>query len=112
MRIKTVKIMMVLLVLLSVLVLAAGCSYIQNIKSLYSSQADEEVVIAEEYENNFNPHITIARDLDSKTLSKAIFEMKDDFACEGIIEEIVLVVVNKKSVKESLDPKNLTIYHL
>jgi 2'-5' RNA ligase len=66
----------------------------------------------EEYENNFNPHISIARDLNSKTLSKAISEIKDDFICEGMIEEIVLVIVNKKSVKESLDPKNLTIYRI
>ena len=47
MRIKTIKIMMVLLVLLSVLVLTAGCSYIQNIRSLYSGKADEEVIIAD-----------------------------------------------------------------
>ncbi len=53
MRIKIIKIIMVLLVLLSVLVLAAGCSYIQNIRSLYSGQADEEAIIADEYENNF-----------------------------------------------------------
>lgn len=53
MRIKTIKIMMVLLVLLSVLVLTAGCSYIQNIRSLYSSQADEGAITTGEYENNF-----------------------------------------------------------
>lgn len=53
MRIKTIKIIMVLLVLMSMLVQAAGCTYIQNIRSLYSGQPDEEVIIAGGYENNF-----------------------------------------------------------
>lgn len=54
MKIKTIKTILVLLVLCIIAVtLATGCTYIQNIKSLYSGQPDEEMVIAADYENNF-----------------------------------------------------------
>jgi len=53
MRIKTIKIIIFLLVLLMIPVLAAGCTYIQNVKSLYSSQPGEEAIIAGGYENDF-----------------------------------------------------------
>ena len=54
MKIKTIKLMLALLVLgIITVTLATGCSYIQNIRSLYSGQPDEEVVITGEYENNF-----------------------------------------------------------
>ena len=54
MKIKTIKIIIALLVLCIVAVtLATGCTYIQNIRSLYNGQPDEEIVIADGYENNF-----------------------------------------------------------
>ena len=54
MKIKTIKTILALLVLCIIAVtLATGCTYIQNIRSLYRGQPDEEVVIADGYENNF-----------------------------------------------------------
>jgi cytochrome c biogenesis protein CcmG/thiol:disulfide interchange protein DsbE len=54
MKIKTIKTILALLVLCIIAVtLATGCTYIQNIRSLYRDQPDGEVVIASEYENNF-----------------------------------------------------------
>ncbi|MES0341793.1 MAG: hypothetical protein ABUK08_05720, partial [Candidatus Humimicrobiaceae bacterium] len=54
MKIKTIKTIIVLLVLCIIAVmLATGCTYIQNIRSLYNGQADEEVLVANGYENNF-----------------------------------------------------------
>ena len=54
MKIKKIKTILVLLVLCVVAVtLATGCTFIHNIKSLDGGQPDEEVVIADKYENNF-----------------------------------------------------------
>lgn len=54
MKIKTIKTILALLVLCIITVtLATGCTFIQNIKSLYRGQPDGEVMIADEYENNF-----------------------------------------------------------
>ena len=53
MKIKTIKIVIALLVLGLMVMTAAGCTYIQNIRSLYRGQPDEEVIIADGYENNF-----------------------------------------------------------
>ncbi|MFC2145321.1 TlpA family protein disulfide reductase [Actinomycetota bacterium] len=54
MKIKTIKTIIVLLALCIIaLMLATGCTYIQNIRSLYNGQTDEEVLNAEGYENNF-----------------------------------------------------------
>lgn len=80
-------------------------SSLSDYKNYYESKL-------EEYENNFNPHITIARNLSSEALLRAISEIKDDFACEGVIEEFDLVITDKKTAKESTDPKNWTTYHI
>jgi len=84
-------------------------SIIKSSLSDYKNYYESEL---EKYENNFNPHITISRNLDSKTLSMAVSEIKDDFLCEGTIEEIVLVVVNEKTAEETTNPKNFTVYRL
>ncbi|MCK5566878.1 MAG: TlpA family protein disulfide reductase [Actinomycetia bacterium] len=54
MKIKTIKTIIALLVLCIIAVmLATGCTFIQNIRSLYNGQTDEDVLVANEYENNF-----------------------------------------------------------
>lgn len=51
MKIKTIITLLTLCII--AVMLATGCTYIQNIRSLYSGQGDEDVLIAGEYENNF-----------------------------------------------------------
>jgi 2'-5' RNA ligase len=48
----------------------------------------------ERYENNFKPHITIARNLNSKQLKSAKKDLKEDILCKTIIRKLVLTTVN------------------
>lgn len=66
----------------------------------------------EQFEENFQPHITIARELDENVLDQALQEIPDDYFCEGVIREIVFVVIPEKTVELSNDPSNQTIYQL
>jgi 2'-5' RNA ligase len=64
------------------------------------------------YEKQFQPHITIARDLDSQKLQEASKELEQDYACEGKIGKIILTVVDNFGPEEANDPTNQTIYNL
>lgn len=66
----------------------------------------------EQFEKNFQPHITIARELDENSLAQALREIQDDYYCEGIISELVFLVVSEKNVEQANDPSNQTIYQL
>jgi len=88
------------------------CDLQSKIKLLLSEYRNYYEAKREEYENNFKPHITIASELDSETLLKADSEIGDDLVCEGIVEEVVLVVAKEKTAEEVSDPKNLTAYHI
>lgn len=66
----------------------------------------------EEYELNFEPHITVAMDLDKKQFIEAKKDFKDDFECIGLVDEIVLSIVNEITPDESNNPNNLIIYKL
>lgn len=65
-----------------------------------------------EYEENFRPHITIARKLDNVRFKQAQSELKNDYMCTGIIKEVILSCVKEVSIKESMDPKNRVVYKL
>lgn len=62
------------------------------------------------YEYNFSPHITIARNLDSKLFKKAVKELRKDYQCYGEITEVVLSCVNETTATEATNPKNQTFY--
>ena len=64
------------------------------------------------YEENFDPHITIARNISETQLKEANEYLKNDFTCEGVVEEIFLHVVNEDTPEESRNPENRTIYKL
>jgi 2'-5' RNA ligase len=64
------------------------------------------------YEKQFEPHITIARDLDSQKLQEASKELEQDYTCEGKIGKVVLTVVGNFGPEEANDSKNQTIYNL
>ena len=63
-----------------------------------------------EYEENFQPHITIASNLDKQSYSLASKELKRDYICQGIVKEIVLAVVDNANATEASNPKNQTVY--
>ncbi len=64
------------------------------------------------YEENFNPHITIGRDLTEDSYSEAAKQLEQNYACRGVINKIVLAVVDNWGPKESEDPNNQIIYNL
>jgi len=64
------------------------------------------------YAENFQPHITIGRELSPEICAQAEKELAQDYSCEGEIKEIVLVVVDNPVVEEANNPKNQTIYNL
>jgi 2'-5' RNA ligase len=67
---------------------------------------------SQEWEQNFKPHITIARDLSPKRYAAAKNDIGKDFHCTGIIRSVVLVVVENAVPEESNNPKNQTCYTL
>jgi 2'-5' RNA ligase len=68
--------------------------------------------LSKDYEYNFRPHVTIARNLNSLQFEKAASELKDDVECIGEVTDLVLSCVKEISLKESKNPDNLTIYKL
>ena len=66
----------------------------------------------QEYEKDFKPHITIARNLDEHSYAMASTELKQDFRCKGIITEVVLGIVDNLNATEANNPKNQTIYSI
>ena len=67
---------------------------------------------SEAWEKDFQPHITIARDLSSSMLIKAESEVPADDYPEGHITEITLVAVDKVDAEEAKKSENLTKYRL
>ena len=65
-----------------------------------------------EYEINFQPHITIARDLDKPRYQEALQTLDRDYSCVGQVNEIKLIVVQNFGPTEANMPSNQTIYHL
>lgn len=65
-----------------------------------------------QYEQNFNPHITIARQLSSTQFKTAVSELPKDAACTGEVSEIILSCVNEVTPEESTNADNLTVYKL
>ena len=65
-----------------------------------------------EYEKNFNPHITIASDLNKKEYLSIKENVKQGFVCKGFIQDVTLAIVKDVSLKEAKNPKNLTMFRL
>jgi len=66
----------------------------------------------EEYEKNFNPHITIAQNLDSTQYESVRAELGQDYLCKGVINEIYLIIADKPGADEGAKPENQTVYRL
>jgi 2'-5' RNA ligase len=61
-----------------------------------------------EYENNFRPHITIARYLTPDQAEIAKKELGDDMHCEALIDKLVLTTANNDEYEEWSNPENET----
>ena len=62
------------------------------------------------WEEDFNPHITLTDDLDAEKLEQAKLDIKEDVRCEAVIEEIVLTVAQDMTSAEG--SKDKTVYKL
>lgn len=64
------------------------------------------------WEENFKPHITIGRKLETAVSEKAISELPADYTVHGKVSEVILVVVDEYTPAEATNPKNMTIFKL
>lgn len=64
-----------------------------------------------QYENHFEPHLTIAFDLGDR-FDSALSDIHHDIECVGEVKKILLSCVNEISLKETTNPKNLTVFRL
>lgn len=84
-------------------------------KSLCSSLKEYSNYVKQKYqgyEENFEPHITIARNIPNLQQDKVMGHFKGDYVCEGIVSNIILAVVNEITPEEAKNPLNQTIYSL
>lgn len=84
----------------------------KNLVKLMSEHSDYYKPELEEYEINFEPHITVAMDLDKTHFQQAKNDFKDDSQCIGIVDEIVLSIVKEITPEEAKNPDNIKIYRL
>lgn len=67
---------------------------------------------SEKWENGFNPHITIADELNDNQLKQAMDDIGNNVECEAVVKEVVLSLVSDMSAEEANNPENKTIYKL
>ncbi len=67
----------------------------------------------DDFENNFTPHITIARRLSNGVFQIAKNELKEQIYCKAKITKFALTVVDENhTVDDVINPKNTTYYDL
>ena len=64
------------------------------------------------YEENFVPHITIARGLSENDEMEALTYLTKDYACEAVVESAILSIVKENTPEESKNILNQTVYKL
>ena len=66
-----------------------------------------------DFENNFKPHITIARKLSNGVFQIAKNKLKEQIYCMAKITKLALMVVDENhTIDDFLNPKNTTYYDL
>jgi len=68
--------------------------------------------ITKEYESNFRPHLSIADQIDHDAREEVLTLVNNDIKLEGEIKDLVIAVVNERTVLESEDPRNWIILDL
>ena len=66
----------------------------------------------EQYELNFVPHITVARELTREKFDEALSELSKDLTCIGRVTKVVLTIVNNFGPEEANDPANRVEFNL
>jgi 2'-5' RNA ligase len=84
----------------------------RKIREILKNYDKYEKPEARGYEYDFHPHITVVDDLTKEKYDEAIKYFEADYRCEGVIEEIVLVVVQNPGHEEVGNPANQTVYKL
>ncbi len=69
-------------------------------------------VATKEYEEHFMPHITIATNIDEAAKPEVEKYVGNGFECEGVIDALVLPVVDNTSVEERTDRTKQRVYKL
>jgi 2'-5' RNA ligase len=64
------------------------------------------------FEDNFNPHITIARHLSEEQFISAIQEVGESTICEAIIDKVVLTTTEEKNGTEIPESIRQRTFHL
>lgn len=74
----------------------------------------KEYVYPESYlwEKSFKPHITLASDISVARYEEALKELKQPYACKGLIQDVSLIIVERMIPEEADKPENQTIYPL
>lgn len=65
-----------------------------------------------EYELNFRPHLTVANGIDSNTKEDTLKYIPEMNGLEGNITDLVLAIVKEKTLSESENPDNWTVFNL
>lgn len=65
-----------------------------------------------DFEDNFVPHITIARRLNKNELEVAKAELGKNIECKARLDRVFLVIMKASNFEESSDPKNKTVIKL
>lgn len=84
----------------------------KDICSTLSGYCDYVELIREGYEKDFKPHITIGDDIPEEQYKESLSFLKEGCLCEGVIDNVVLAVVNDMSNEEASNPANKTILSL
>ncbi len=68
--------------------------------------------LTREYEENFIPHITIAANVTAEVKEEAEKYITEDYECAGVIESLVLPVVNDVSLEQRTNRDNLIMFKI
>jgi 2'-5' RNA ligase len=84
----------------------------KQIREQLSTYSNYYLSNAKTYEYDFKPHLTIARNLNSKSFAKAVKDLPATPSLTGEITAIVLSCVKELTSEEAQRPENFTTYSL
>ena len=84
----------------------------KNLRTLLSAYRTYTDPLTQSYEENFEPHVTIGKNLSEDRYQEALRILKGDVICVGIVDEIVFPIVRQTTLEEACNPANQTRYRL
>jgi len=73
----------------------------KNLRLAFSEYNNYKEEYRKEYEDNFQPHLTLVDRISPTTYTESLKYFTDDFFCEGIIKHFVLIIVNELTKEKS-----------